>query len=188
MLSLESDGLDLSATQFRDQLGISYHHDPAGLPAECDECGAPSSLQHGLECMKGGLVKKGHNDLHDSDTQLADIAWGGVSTEPVLVTKNDCCGWPRLQADWMVRGGLGGNQVPFFGNRMIDADMPGYVCSNLSWEAISNRTATEKKDKYHQAAEDFHGSITSLVCSTDGALHYEYTAFQKRLAVQLATK
>ena len=60
-----------------------------------------SSLQHDRDCMKGGLAMKGHNDLCDSDAQLADIAWGGVSTEPVLVTENDHCGWPRLQADWM---------------------------------------------------------------------------------------
>ena len=104
MLPLESDGFRLSATQFRDQLAIRYHQEPAGLPAECDRCGAPFSLQHGLDCMKGGLVKKDHNDLCDSDTLLADIAWGGVSIEPVLVTKNDHCGQPRLQADWMATG------------------------------------------------------------------------------------
>ena len=108
MLPLESDGFDLSATQFHDQLAIRCHHEPAGLPAECDGCGAPFSLQHGLDYMKGGLVKKGHNDLHDSDARFADIAWGGVSTEPVLVTENDRCGRLRLQADWNGQGGLGG--------------------------------------------------------------------------------
>ena len=39
--------------------------------------------------MKGGLVKKGQNDLRDSDARLADIAWGGVVVEPVLVEEND---------------------------------------------------------------------------------------------------
>ena len=87
----------------------------------------------------------------------------------------------------MARGVWEGNQVAFFDNRIIDADAPGYVCSNLSWRAISNRAAKEKS-KYRQAAEDLCGSITPLVCSTDGALHQEYVAFQKRLAAQLATK
>ena len=77
----------MSATQFRDQLAIScrYHKEPCGLPAVCDGCGAPSSLQHGLDCAKGDLVKRGLNDLRDSDALLADAAWGGDSVEPVMV-------------------------------------------------------------------------------------------------------
>ena len=81
-----------------------------------------------------------------------------------------------------------GNRVAFFDNRIIDADAPGYVHSNLSWEAISSRAVSEKKKKYRHAAEDLRGSITPLVCSTDGVVHREYAAFQKRLAARLATK
>ena len=81
VLPLQADGYDLSATQFRDQLAIRYHHEPAGLPAVCDGCGAPFSLQHGLGCAKVGLMKKGQNDLQDSDARLADLAWGGVEVE-----------------------------------------------------------------------------------------------------------
>ena len=69
--------------------------------------------------------------------------------------------------------------MAFFDNRIIDADAPSYIRSNLSWEAMSNCVAEEKKGKYHQAAEDICGSITPLVCSTDGAMHQEYVAFQK---------
>ena len=76
----------------------------------------------------------------------------------------------------------------FFDNRIIDADAPSYFRSNLSWEAISNRAVTEKKIKCRQVAKDHCGSITQFVCSTDGALHREYKALQKRLAAQLATK
>ena len=188
VLPLQSDGFDLSSTQFRDQLAIRYHREPAGLHAECDGCGAPFSLQHGLDCMKGGLVKKGHNDLRDSDARLADIAWGGVAVEPVLVPENDGCGRPRLQADWIARGVWEGNRVALFDNRIIDADAPGYVRSNLSWETISNRAASEKKTKYRHAVKDLRGSITPLVCSTDGVGHRENAAFRKRLAARLATK
>ena len=81
-----------------------------------------------------------------------------------------------------------GNWVAFFDNSIIDADAPGYVRSNLSWEAISNRAASEKKTKYRHAAEDLRGSITPLVCSTDGVVHREYAAFQKRFAERLAMK
>ena len=85
VLPLREEGYDMSATQFQDQRAIRYHHEPSGLPASCDGCGAPFSLQHGLDCAKGGLVKKGHNDLRDSDARIADVAWGGVAIEPILV-------------------------------------------------------------------------------------------------------
>ena len=81
-----------------------------------------------------------------------------------------------------------GNRVLFFDNHITDADAPCYVHANLSWEAISIKAATEKKAKYWLAAEELWGSITPLICSTDGVLHCEYRAYQKRLACCLATK
>ena len=64
-------------------------------------------------------------------------------------------------------------------------EQQGYA--NLSWEAVSNR-AVNKKVKYRSAVEELRGSITPLVCSTDGVLHREYRAYQVRLAGKLATK
>ena len=37
-------------------------------------------------------------------------------------------------------------------------------------------------------AEELHGSISPLICSTDGVLHHEYVANQKQLTSQLSTK
>ena len=133
-------------------------------------------------------MKKGHNDLRDIDARLADLALGGVSIEPVLIPENNRCGRQALQADWMVQGVWEGNRVAFLDNQITDADAPCYVHANLSWEAISNKAATEKKVKYRLAAEELRGSITPLVCSTDGVLHRKYGAHQKRLACCLATK
>ena len=104
VLPMHEEGYDMSATQFCDHLAIRYHHEPVGLPASCGGCGVPFSLQHGLDCAKGGLVKKGHNDLCNSNARIADIAWGGVTIEPILVPENDKRKSPMVQADWMVRG------------------------------------------------------------------------------------
>ena len=62
------------------------------------------------------------------------------------------------------------------------------MSANLSWEAISNKAAMEKKAKYRLVAEELRASFTPLVCSTDGVLHREYSAYQKRLACRLASK
>ena len=114
----------MSTTQFRDQLAIRYHRVPIGLPAQCDGCGAPFSLQHGLDCKKGGLVKRGHDDLRDSDAALANSAWGGVAIEPALVPEDDRHGRPALRADWMARSVWESGRAAFFDNRIIDADAP----------------------------------------------------------------
>ena len=56
VLLLADENYDLSATQFRDQLALRYHCQPLALPTTCDGCGAPFSLQHGLDCAKGVLI------------------------------------------------------------------------------------------------------------------------------------
>ena len=186
VLPLKREGYDLSSTEFRDQLAIRYGRQPLALPAQCDGCGKPFSLQHGLDCPKGGLIKRGHNDLRDSDAKLADMAFGGVVVEPIMVPEGDRTGQPALRADWLARGVWEDNRVAFFDNRIIDANAPSY--SHSSWEATSNRAANAKKKKYRQASEDLRGSFTPLVCSTDGVLHREYASYQKRLAGRLALK
>ena len=46
--------------------------------------------------------------------RLADLAWGGVVVEPVLVTANDRNSRPALQANWSARGVWEGNRVALF--------------------------------------------------------------------------
>ena len=154
MFPLHEEGSDLSATQIRGQLAIRYHHEPSGLPPLCDGCGAPFSLQHCLDSAKGGLVKKGHNDLRDSDARIADVAWNGVVVEPILVPENDKKDRPMIQVDWMARGVWEANRVAFFDNRIIDADAPSYVKANLPWDAIATRAVSAKKSKHRLAAEE----------------------------------
>ncbi len=188
VLPLAAEGFDLSATQLRDQLAVRYHHVPVAFPSTCDGCGEDFSVQHALDCKKGGLVKQGHNDVRDNDVRLAEAAWGGVTVEPVMVPEDDKTGHPSLQADWSVRGVWEGSRVAFFDNRIIDADAPSYLSANLSWETVAKRAVQTKKRKYSAIAEELRGSITPLICSTDCVLHIEYAAFQKRLASRLAAK
>ena len=133
-------------------------------------------------------MKRGHDALRDSDVLLANAAWRGVVVEPVLAPADDQQMRPQLQADWMARGVWESGRVAFFDNRIVDADAPCYSAAHLSWEAVSNKAAAEKKRKYGTTVEELRASITPLVCSTDGALHREYDAFQKRLASRLAEK
>ena len=84
VLPLQADGYDMSAMQFRDQLAIRYHREPAGLPSTFDRCGAPFIRQHALDCAKGGLVKRGHDVVQDNDTRLLLYLVGDVGALVVL--------------------------------------------------------------------------------------------------------
>ena len=75
-----------------------------------------------------------------------------------------------------------------FDNHIIDADAPSYFSSNISWAALGNNTALQKRRKYQLIAEELRGSITPLICSTDCVLHTEYAAYQRRLVQWLAAK
>ena len=122
-----------------------------------------------MDCAKGGLVKRGHDDVRANDARLADVAWGGVSVEPIMIPENDRRGRSQLRADWMARGVRENSRVAFFDNRIVDADAPSYM--NISWDAVANRAANAKKTKYNTATEELRGTFTFLVCSTDGVLH-----------------
>ena len=93
-------------------------------------------------------MKRGHDDLRDSDAALANSAWGGVAIEPALVPEGDRHGRPALCADWMARGVWESDRAAFFDNRIIDADAPSFVQANLSWEATASQAASAKKKKY----------------------------------------
>ena len=49
-----------------DALVICYRKSLLNVPAFCDGCGAPSTLDHFLICMKGGLIVQRHNEIRDA--------------------------------------------------------------------------------------------------------------------------
>ena len=49
------------------------------------------------------------------------------------------------------------HRVAFFDNRIIDADTPSYSSSNISWAALSNKAASQKRRKYQLIAEELRG-------------------------------
>ena len=151
VLSLRQEGYDLTSTQFRDQLAIRYGHEPSHLPSHCDGCSASFTLQHALDCPKGGLIERGHNDIRDHDAKVADLAWGGVTVEQVLVPNDDRNSRSALQADWSARGVWEGNRVALFDNRIVDANAPSYQRS--SWDAIARKAAEAKRKKYASSSK-----------------------------------
>ena len=146
------------------------------LPGLCDGCGKRFSLDHGLNCPNGGNVIRRHNEIRDVTGQLASLAYGHVTTEPVVRSLgtggNDDGG---LVCDLAVRG---------VWNPQTDAS--SYV--NRPVRSVLDSAATAKKIKHKQACADRRADFTPFVCSTDGAVHREGQHFLRRLAARLPTK
>ena len=63
---------------------LRYHRPLLSMPTCCDGCRAQSSLEHALDCKKGGLVTQRHNNVRDSVGDVASLVYKDVLREPVL--------------------------------------------------------------------------------------------------------
>ena len=81
---LERYHFDLSPNEFWDGLAICYLPHSANLPACCDGCGADFTLQHGMDCKKGGLVIQRHSEVRDCLGDISSEVWPAVMKEPIL--------------------------------------------------------------------------------------------------------
>ena len=105
VVSLESHHFDLSPQEFRDALALHYRKPLLDLLPFYDGCGAPFTVEHSLDCHVGGLVGRRHNEVRDAVGDLASLAWGQMTREPVICESSP--GDPSsvtLIADLRVRG------------------------------------------------------------------------------------
>ena len=95
---------DLSAMEFRDALSIRYCRTSLALPALCDGCGAPFTLEHALDYKKVGLVTLRHDKVRDALGDIAAMAYRGVTREPIVQEADNSQSIPALVADLRVGG------------------------------------------------------------------------------------
>ncbi|BET01737.1 Hypothetical protein NTJ_14553 [Nesidiocoris tenuis] len=184
VIPVAADNLDLSPSQFRDALAVRYGHEFSDLPQYCDGCGLPMTNNHALNCLKGGLVKRGHDLVRDQCALMASMAWNEVATEPVL--QEGLEGNPTLVADIKIHGVWNPERTAFFDTRVINADASSYATQE--WKVIARNAAKAKHRKYDRAAEDLRGSFTPLIVSAEGVMHREYETFLKQMAITLSEK
>ena len=80
------NGTELSADEFRDGVLLRYGDTPPHLPAKCDGCGVPFTVDHALHCSRGGLIIRRHNDIRDEFYHLCAIATqpSSCTVEPLI--------------------------------------------------------------------------------------------------------
>ena len=75
---------NLSPMEFRGALALQYHRPLLNMPVECNGCGSDFSLEHALDCRKGGLITQCHNEVRDALGEIAAMAFKEVIREPIV--------------------------------------------------------------------------------------------------------
>jgi hypothetical protein len=191
------NGTELSPLEFRDSIRMRCGLTPANLPAVCDGCQQPFTVDHAVTCKKGGLIVLRHNDVKSEWHELCAKATtpSAVSDEPLIhlgqapVTVNATSATevpPELRGDVAVRGFWSRGTTAVFDIRITDTDASAYW--GQATDKILLKHEKEKKTRYLQACLDQRRHFTPLVFSVDGVLGSEAKAASKRLAARLSAK
>jgi hypothetical protein len=80
------NGTELSADEFQDNLRLQFSLPPLNLTSHCDRCGQHFSMNHGLQCKKGGSAHLRQDDVADEWVGLCQQALtaAAVSSEPFI--------------------------------------------------------------------------------------------------------
>ena len=137
------------------------------LPTFCDGCSAPFTVEHALDCCIGGLVGQRHNEVRDAVGDLASLAWGQVTKEPVVCESSSIDpSSVTLIADLWIHGVWQPQVDVLFDVCVTDVDAPSY--RGRSPQAVLCSAEAEKRYKYMEACLARHASFTPLCFSTDG--------------------
>ena len=76
----------LSKEEFRDNLRLRENLLPLNMPHTCDGCGERLTVEHALQCKKGGLVSIRHEDVAGEWRNLCGLAFtpSAVQREPCI--------------------------------------------------------------------------------------------------------
>ena len=191
------NGTVLSAEEFRDNLRLRCGLEPQHLPARCDGCSDRFTVEHALQCRKGGLILQRHDDLAGEWHQLCAEALKpcAVTDEPRIPNYQPApvAGAPRgnnapqeLRGDVAVHGFWRRGTTAIFDIRVTDTDAASYRRKDPA--KVLGDQEKAKKEKYGEACREAHRHFTPLVFSVDGLEGTEAKAARKRLASRLAAK
>ena len=82
-LPIEDHGFALHKGAFRDALCFRYGWRPPLLPSQC-VCGAKFTIEHSLNCPRGGFPSIRHNEIRDITADLLSEVCHNVGIEPSL--------------------------------------------------------------------------------------------------------
>ena len=193
-LPIEEHGFALHKGAFRDALCLRYGWKPSHLPSHCS-CGKQFTVEHALNCPRGGFPSIRHNEIRDVTADLLSDICHGVGTEPHLqpvtgehLTHRTANREDGARLDIVAESFWGRNrQRAFFDVRVFNPLAQSY--RNTPLAQCYQRNEMEKKRAYDERVREIeHGSFSPLVFTTSGGMGITAAVVYKRIASLIAEK
>ena len=193
VLPLKSQNYSLDKDSFRVALCIRYGLPIKRLPSIC-VCGSKFSVEHALNCKKGGFITSRHNELRRITAEFLKEVCLDVEEEPLLQEITGEVFQAKTakiekdaRLDVAARGFWMRGQRAFCDIRVFNPLAKCHRSKPLT--KVHEMHEKEKKVKYAtRVLEVEQGSFTPLVFSCFGGMSRECSYFFKRLAEKLAEK
>ena len=186
-IPIAEHGFHLHKGAFRDAICLRYGLTPPHLPTEC-VCGSPFSVDHAMNCKRGGFPFIRHNELRDITAELHTEVCPDVMIEPSLQPlSGECFNYrsanteKNARADIAPTGFWSPSHRSFFDVRVYNPFASVYSKSKL--KACHRRNELEKRRQYDERIRTVElGSFTPLVFTTAGGMGQSATTFYSFLS------
>ena len=190
-LPIQALGYTLNKQEFRDSVCLRYGWNIPNTPNFC-QCGEENSIDHTLNCKKGGYVAMRHNRVRDLEADLMKEVCHNVQIEPELLPiandgnrRGNRAEKARLDVAGV--GVWGAYEKTFLDIRIMHPNSPSYVTKPI--EQVYVLHENEKKRAYNERVLQIEkGSFTPIVASTFGGMGKEANRHHKRIATLIALK
>ena len=149
VLPLAEHGFNLHKREFRDALALRYNKPLRGLPSHCP-CGQKFTINHAMNCKRGGFVIIRHNNIRDYESSLLSKVSNDVQTEPEVQPLtgeqlNRCTikGY-EARLDIRARGFWRRGQNPYFDVRITNANSESVKTTSVG--NVLSKHEREKKN------------------------------------------
>ena len=192
-LPLKKYGFVMNKSEFRDSLRLRYGKDPARLPSQCP-CGAAFSVNHALNCHRGGFTIIRHNEVRDFLAKQMNIVCKDIEIEPGLqevegeqfTTKSTLTG-EQARTDIRARGFYRPGQHAFFDVKVVNPNSDSYM--DMTTKKVYERAESQKKNAYNERILNIeHGSFTPLIFTVTGGIGPQARTFIRLLCNKISYK
>ena len=192
-LPIKEHDFYLDKQTFWDTIRLRYGIELARLPSKC-VCDTNFTVEHALNCKKGGFICTRHNDVRDFTAELLSEVCKDVSLEPLLTPlTGETFRYRTANTDEHARLDVSARDVwmrgskAYFDIKVFNPLAQSYSKQTLAAAHKSNENS--KKRLYGERVINVeHGSFTPLVFSCLGGMSVECSHFFNRMADKLSEK
>ena len=193
VLPLAKYRFNLHKGDFRDSILMRYGKDLPRLPSSC-VCGEPMTMNHALNCPRGGYIIVRHNHVRDFLAGQLSQVYKDVEIEPQLQPlEGETFGrlgtltGEQPRPDIRARGFYREGQNAFFDIKLMNPNADSY--QTIPTRRVYERAEQAKRRSYNERILNVEqGTFCPLIFSVTGGSGLEAKTFLKILSGRIADK